>query len=66
MASALWARYEEFLDRYPLLGRSLTAATIAGASDATVQSMAMMMSPSSSSGRRRQRATFQARRVALW
>lgn len=65
---SLWARYERFLDEYPLLGRSLTAASIAGASEAMVQ----VLSSSSSSSQRRQRgssspaSSFQARRVALW
>lgn len=68
MVSALWARYESFLDEYPLLGRSLTAASIAGASDAVAQSISAILAPP------RQRATVttatssnsQARRIALW
>ena len=79
LSRALWARYERLLDEYPLLGRSLTAAAIAGASDVTVQVLSSVLSSSSSPSSRRQRATpttsraaspsstsFQARRVALW
>mgnify|MGYP007096397508 CR=1 FL=1 len=74
MPLALWARYERLLDEYPLLGRSLTAAAIAGASDASVQILSSILSPASSSRRRiGHRATasatlsaLQARRVALW